>query len=240
MFFETPLPSASSTDPPGRRVLLHLDRVTKCDSSGVPYFNELSLLIRSRQSWGIFNPNYHALQVLLRCIYEGHLLDKGNIITKSLVSWPIGVAPGLKRSLSCAENSHFFTSLYGKKGKQRQEVLLIREMTGLSEESWRQPMIYLSNAQKKSFKLSLSLAFEFDLFVIDSKAYKVFKRSGLWSQQMQDILEDRLRSSSLLLVGANDSMLAKLCKRALVIDHGNLVFRGTGEESVSYLRRFTS
>jgi len=220
------------TKPPS---LVHLERATKLAPSGKAAFEDLSLRIRAGQRWVVFSQELHTRSALLQCVAGLQQPERGAVTIRGHVSWPLGQVPGLSRKLSCAENSRFLLGIYGQRGQLEVELALVQELMDLSQAEWGEPLGHHSVGIRNRFKLALSLACDFDLYVIGAKALLAARRSPGWTAPWQTLLERRLQTRAVLSSGVQPLAGLEAGSRGLVLAEGKLVMRGALADCQAYL-----
>ena len=97
---------------------------------------------------------------------------------------------------------------------------------GLELRQWRQPLKQLPAISKTKLHLALSLAFDFDVYVVDPTAIRPMVRAGEWSEGWQQLLLKRLESRALITLAGPPMQLDSHCGRGLVLQQGQVVARG--------------
>ncbi len=206
--------------------LVHLDRVSLSHPQGETGLSDLSLRIRGGERWQVFCDDRRIRSSLLQCV-AGLLPPTSGVVTiRGHVSWPLGQVSGLSSKLSCAENSRFLAGIYGRPGEREHDLDLIRRLCGFSTARWSEPLNQLSGACKQHFRLALSLAFDFDLYVLDPSALRALRREGGWSEHWQATLQQRLQQRAVITIGSDDLGVADSCRKGLVVAQGQVVAKG--------------
>ena len=222
---------AHVTKPP---TLVHIDRATRLNEDKVPVFSDLSLRIRAGQRWVLFCKEQEAITALLQCLAGLQQPEQGAVTIRGHVSWPLGQVAGVSNKLSCAENCRFLAGIYGQRGQINQDLALVEELMALQREQWLRPLVKLPSAVKTRLKLALSLAFDFDLYLIDASGLQHFRRTPLWTDTWQGLLEQRLRTRAVLSAGLIPMEVGGAGAKGLVLVKGQLVKKGSLAECQDY------
>lgn len=206
--------------------LVHLHRVSLRDSRGETVLSNLSLRIRAGQRWQVFCEDRRVRSRLLQCVAGLLPPQSGAVTIQGHVSWPLGQVAGLSNKLSCGENSRFLAGIYGQPGQREQELELIRQLCGFSAADWTEPLNQLGGAAKQRFRLALSLAFDFDLYVFNPSAFRSLDRQGGWTEPWQATLERRLRERAVITLGPDDMGVGAFCRSGLVLENGRVLTKG--------------
>jgi capsular polysaccharide transport system ATP-binding protein len=193
---------------------------------GKTTLRDLSFRIRAGERWQVLSDNRLLSACLLRCVAGLTPPQAGAVTIRGHVSWPLGQVSGLSRQLSCAENSRFFAGVYGQHGQREQELHLIQQLSDLNSAHWQQPYSKLPAASQHQFKLALSLAFDFDLYVLDPTALLGLHRRGAWTEEWQALLQRRLQERAVITLGSDKLGVADHCRKGLVLSQGRMLAQG--------------
>jgi ABC-type polysaccharide/polyol phosphate transport system ATPase subunit len=215
--------------------LVHLERATKLAPSGTAAFADLSLRVRAGQRWVVFSQERDSRSALLQCVAGLQQPERGSVTIRGHVSWPLGQVPGLSGKLSCDENSRFLLGIYGQRGHLEEELALVQELMGISREQWCGPLGNQRGAIMSRLKLALSLACDFDLYVINDTPLLAFRQSPCWTEPWQILLERRLQTRAVLCGGVQPLVGLEAGSKGLVLAEGKLVMKGALAECQAYL-----
>lgn len=202
-----------------------------------PIFKNLSLAINPGDRIGLFSSENIESLTLINCLAGITPLDKGKLIQNGAISWPLGANDTLDSKLSGYANAQFAVELYGKPGFANEELELILELSGLSREQFHQPYGTYKGLEKDHFKLSLSLAFDFDCYLIG--------RIGCWKQKTKDqkspvvlkYMREKLEGKALAISSANQAVFAfRYCTKGVAIVDGSIVYSGDPEVCLEIIR----
>lgn len=217
--------------------LVHVDRAThKIVGRGV-VFEQISLRIRAGETWVIFSTNGEGGSRLLRCISGLEDIDEGSIKIKAHVSWLMGHPNGINNALSAAENSRFLAGVFGNRKTRAEELEVIQSLSGLAEQAWKEPLKNLKSLQKLSFRLAVSMAFDFDLYIIDPSVFRPLRQTTFWSKKWEKVLGSRFTNRAILTCGEDEMGIANKCQKAVVIDRGKVVAKGPTELCRAFLKK---
>ncbi|WEX10244.1 ABC transporter ATP-binding protein [Chelativorans sp. AA-79] len=112
----------------------------------------------------ILGPNGAGKSTLMRLIAGTELPDEGKVVRHGRVSWPLGFAGGFNGSMTGIENIRFVARIYGQ-----QTEAVIDYVRGFSElgRSLGLPVRTYSNGMKARLAFGLSMAIDFDCYLID-------------------------------------------------------------------------
>ena len=133
-------------------------------------------------------------------------------------SWPIGFGGGFQGSLSGLDNIRFISRIYEKPYK---EVLgRVDEFAELGP-ALKQPVKQYSSGMRARLAFGLSLAIEFDCYLIDEL---IAVGDARFQRKCRDELFER-RSDRAFLMASHDVITVRsVCDRALIIESGKAKF----------------
>lgn len=200
--------------------MIELQKVTKSYpvKNGVRYIlNEVSVTIPDRTNLAILGPNGAGKSTLLRLIGGAEPADNGAIITDSNISWPLGLTSGFQGSLTGRENVLFVCRINGLNRDESRHV--IHQVTEFAElgEYFDMPVSTYSSGMKGRLSFGLSMAFEFDVYLIDeltSVGDMIFR------EKAKAAFEQIRKRASLVFVSHNLGTLLQSCQSALFVRDG--------------------
>jgi capsular polysaccharide transport system ATP-binding protein len=152
--------------------------------------------------------------------------DEGTIRKTSRVSFPLGFMGGVNNKHSAKENARYIARLYGLDPDYVESFC--RWVCGLGE-YFEMPLATYSSGMRSRFSFSLLLSIEFDIYLIDegmpATADVEFNRKA------GNILQERLKKSTVVIVSHSPKTLEKFCRTAAVLKNGTLYQFETLEEA---------
>ena len=152
--------------------------------------------------------------------------DEGEIRRECRISFPLGFMGGVVGKLSAMENSRYIARLYGLDPDYVEAFC--RWLCGL-EEYFDQPLGTYSSGMKSRFTFALLLALEFDIYLIDEGMPS--STDVEFNRKAGEILRERLRTTTIVIVSHQPETLEKYCRSAGVLMNGQLHMFDTLEEA---------
>ena len=172
---------------------------------------------------GILGRNGSGKSTLVRLLGGVEAPTKGVIRRSMSISWPIGLAAGFQPMLSGADNARFIARIYGR--PIRETVDFVEDFAELGE-YMRMPMMTYSSGMRSRLSLAVSLAIDFDCYLVDEALAVGDTRFGR-------AFAERIERSGLILVSHSPAMVRKLCTRAAVLDQGQITFYADIDEALA-------
>jgi len=203
--------------------MIILDNLTKSymTSKGRHYlFKNLSLTLPSGKSIGLLGKNGAGKSTLLRIIGGIDYPDSGQVITHSRISWPVGLAGGFQGSLTGRQNVRFVARLYVAEDQVASKIKFVEDFAEIGK-YFDMPVKSYSSGMRARLTFGLSMAFDFDYYLIDEV-------SGVgdasFRKKSAELIEERRQTSNFIMVTHNLKRLGKQCDVAVVLMDGKAVF----------------
>jgi capsular polysaccharide transport system ATP-binding protein len=179
--------------------------------------------IERGEKLGILGRNGSGKSTLVRMIAGVEAPNKGRIRTSMSISWPIGSGAGIKPTLTGEENARFIARIYGK---NEDRIVKFMDSFAELEEYFLMPVMTYSSGMRSRLSLSISLAVDFDCFLVDEALAVGDTRFGR-------AFEERIQRSGLILISHSPALVRRLCTRAAVLDQGILTFYDDLDEALA-------
>ena len=185
-----------------------------------------SFTVEPGSSLGILAPNGTGKTTLVNMMAGIEQPDEGEIIRRSRISFPLGFMGGVINRLSAMENCRFIARLYGKDPDYLEAFC--RWVCGL-EEYFDMPVGTYSAGMRARFSFALLLALDFDIYLIDEGMPST--TDAEFNKKAGQILFERLKTATVVIVSHQASTLEKFCRSAAVLRNGQLHMFDTLEEA---------
>jgi capsular polysaccharide transport system ATP-binding protein len=129
-------------------------------------------------------------------------------------SWPLGFGGGFQGSLTGYDNARFIARIYGRNYKDIQSF--VREFSELGEQL-RMPVKTYSSGMRARLAFALSLAIEFDCYLIDEI---ILVGDQNFQRKCHYELFDKRRDKAMLLASHDTHTIRELCDKAIVVHGG--------------------
>jgi len=181
-------------------------------------FKDLSFKINTGESIAILGANGAGKSTLLRILGGIDLPDSGTIQTDSTISWPVGLVGGFQGSLTGRENVTFVSRIYAEKKKVPEKVRYVEEFAELGV-YFDRPFKTYSSGMRSRVTFGLSMAFNFDVYLIDEVTAAGDQR---FREKSKHLLMERKKVADFLMVDHNLWGLKLHCDRAFILDGGKI------------------
>ncbi|MEL6619366.1 MAG: ATP-binding cassette domain-containing protein [Pseudomonadota bacterium] len=209
--------------------MLEFENVSKSFWTGTQHkviLDRVSFRVDMGNSLGILAPNGTGKTTLINMMAGLEKPDEGEIRRGCNISFPLGFMGGVITKISALENSRYIARLYGLDPDYVESFC--RWLCNL-DEYFDQPIGTYSSGMRARFSFALMLALDFDIYLIDegmpsSTDMEFNRRAG-------DVLRERLRTTTIIIVSHQASTLEKFARSAAVLLDGKLHMFDTLEEA---------
>ncbi|WP_434352648.1 ABC transporter ATP-binding protein [Psychrobacter sp. HD31] len=189
-------------------------------------FKDLNLTIEDKQSVGLLGRNGAGKSTLLRIICGLDRPDSGVVETDSTISWPVGVAGGFQGSLTGRQNVRFVCRLYSSGAFIDEKIRFVEEFADIGR-YFDMPVKSYSSGMKSRLTFGLSLAFDFDYYMLDEAGAV---GDAAFRKRSEEILEARRKQAGFLVVSHNLGDIERNCDIGVVLmNQSAKVFTNTKE-----------
>jgi len=192
-------------------------------------FKDLSFRIETGESVAILGANGAGKSTLLRILGGIDLPDSGRIESDCSISWPVGLVGGFQGSLTGRENVTFVSRIYSDKGSVAEKVRYVEEFAELGV-YFDRPFKTYSSGMRSRVTFGLSMAFNFDVYLIDEVTAAGDQR---FREKSKRVLIERKKNADFLMVDHNLWGLKLHCDRAFLLDSGKIEMFNDLDEAVA-------
>ena len=198
-----------------------------------PVFSNIDFSVGRSGRLAILGRNGQGKSTLIKML--GGILPptEGEIVWNMSSSWPIGFGGGFQGSLSGLDNIRFLARLYGR---SYQDTLERVDSFAELGRSLRLPVKHSSSGMRARLAFGLSLAIEFDCYLIDEL---VAVGDARFQQKCQEELFTHRKDRAFMMASHDVHMVAHYCDRAIIIESGKCKIFEDVQEAVdiySWLR----
>ena len=177
-------------------------------------FNGLNLVIERGQRIALLGRNGAGKSTLIKLIGGVEMPTSGKITRKMSVSWPLGFAGGFQGSLTGYDNARFISRIY------QRDYADIREFVEDFTELGRQlnmPVKTYSSGMRARLAFALSLAIEFDCYLIDEI---ILVGDQNFQRKCNEEMFEKRSDRAMLIASHATDFIRNFCNRAVVIHQG--------------------
>ncbi|MCW1956147.1 ABC transporter ATP-binding protein [uncultured Lentibacter sp.] len=209
--------------------MLEFNNVSKSFWTGTQrkvILEKVSFRVELGSSLGILAPNGTGKTTLINMMSGLEKPDEGSILRECKISFPLGFMGGVVPRHTAVENSRFIARLYGLDPDYVEAFC--RWLCNLGE-YFEQPLGTYSQGMRARFSFALLLALDFDIYLIDEGMPN--STDVEFNRKAGEILRDRLRTTTVIIVSHQAQVLEKFARSAAVLIDGKLHMFDTLEEA---------
>jgi capsular polysaccharide transport system ATP-binding protein len=200
--------------------MLEFRNVSKSFWTGTQHkviLDQVSFRVELGKSMGILAPNGTGKTTLINMMAGLEKPDDGEIVRDCNISFPLGFMGGVVGKVSAMENSRYIARLYGLDPDYVESFC--RWLCGLGE-YFDQPLGTYSAGMRARFSFALMLALDFDMYLIDEGMPSTTDVE--FNRKAGEILQERLRTTTIVIVSHQAETLEKFARTAAVLMDGQL------------------
>jgi capsular polysaccharide transport system ATP-binding protein len=202
--------------------MIHVEGLTKSyvhKGKRVTVFKDLSFQIEKGESVALLGRNGAGKSTLLRLLGGIDLPDRGTIRRSGSISWPVGLTGGFQGSLSARENLTFVCKIYTPAENVKDRIKYVEEFAEIGE-YFDRPFKTYSSGMRSRVAFGLSMAFDFDVYLIDEVTSAGDERFRAKSRK---VLQEKHEKADFIMVDHNLLGLKFHCNRAFLLHQGRLI-----------------
>jgi capsular polysaccharide transport system ATP-binding protein len=211
--------------------MLSVDHISKTYSTRRgrhKVLHDVTFQLERGQHLGVLGRNGAGKSTLIRLLAGAERPTSGNIRRGMSVSWPLAFGGAFQSNLTGLDNLKFVCRIYGV--DYRPLVPFVEEFTELGE-YFREPVHHYSNGMMTRLAFALSIAIEFDCFLIDEAMVVGDVR---FHERCHIELFHKRSDRAFILVTHDANVIKLYCKNASVLHDGRLIPFSTVDEAYDF------
>lgn len=201
-------------------------------------FDRVSIDFPHRHTIALMGGNGAGKSTLLRLISGAEQPDSGIVRRAGTISWPVGLTSGYNSSMTGIENALFVARLYGA-----DPDFVVDYVSWFSElgPAMRQPIRTYSSGMKSRFGFGLSMAFDFDIYLVDEAMSVGDTR---FRDKCLAVFQDKIgpaddRRAGMILISHSQKTIQEWCECGFLLADGALRFYPDTEALLSAYRNLS-
>jgi capsular polysaccharide transport system ATP-binding protein len=199
--------------------MLSVEQVSKIyETRHGPYrvFDNVSFMLQRGRNLGILGRNGAGKSTMIRLISGAERPTNGRIRRGMRISWPLAFTGAFAHNLTGLDNLKFVCRVYGIDYKPL--VPFVEDFTELGA-FFREPVLHYSHGMMTRLAFALSMAIEFDCFLIDEAMIVGDVR---FHERCHYELFQKRKDRAFILVSHDVSAIKTYCENAVVLHEGGL------------------
>jgi capsular polysaccharide transport system ATP-binding protein len=199
--------------------MIHIDNVSKCYHTRLgrrAVLDRVSLRLERGRNIGILGRNGAGKSTLIRLLSGAERPTSGRIVRNMTVSWPLAFGGAFQANLTGLDNLKFVCRIHGV--DYRPLVKFVEDFTELGL-YFREPVSHYSHGMISRLGFALSMAVEFDCFLIDEA---MVVGDARFHERCHIELFQKRKDRAFVLVSHDPNVIKLYCERACVLVDGHL------------------
>ncbi len=216
--------------------MICLDDVSKIYQTRVgahTVLNKVSLRLDRGHNIGILGRNGAGKSTLIRLISGAEHPSSGRIMRQMSVSWPLAFGGAFQQHLTGLDNLKFVCRVYGVDYKPL--VPFVEDFTELGV-YFREPVLHYSQGMLTRLAFALSMAIEFDCFLIDEA---MVVGDARFHERCHKELFHKRKDRAFILVTHDADVIKLYCENAVVLHQGKLLEFPSVDEAYDFYQTMT-
>jgi capsular polysaccharide transport system ATP-binding protein len=186
----------------------------------------INLTVTKGERIALLGRNGAGKSTLIKQIGGVELPDSGRIIRSMTNSWPIGFNGGFQGSLTGYDNARFIARIYGKSYDEMRDF--VADFTELGT-ALKQEVKTYSSGMRARLAFALSLAIEFDCYLIDEV---ILVGDQNFQRKCQRELFEKRADRAMIIASHDMNTIRGICDRALLIHNGEGVIYNIVDDGI--------
>lgn len=183
-------------------------------------FRDLSFTFPQGANIGLIGRNGAGKSTLLRLLGGIDTPDQGEVRTDARISFPVALGGGFLPALTARENVSFVARIHGFHGQDlRRLVRYVQDFAEIGD-YFDLPMESYSSGMRSRVTFGMSMAFDFDYYLIDEV---MAVGDAQFKAKSKAVLLDRLARANVILTSHNMSDIRQFCNVVVHVDAGHVL-----------------
>ena len=206
----------------------HVSKVYRTRQGPHRVLNDISFQLEPGRHLGIVGRNGAGKSTLIRLIAGAEQPTSGVIRRGMSVSWPLAFGGAFQPHLTGLDNLKFVCRVYGV--DYRPLIPFVEEFTELGD-YFREPVMHYSHGMLTRLAFALSMAIEFDCFLIDEAMVVGDVR---FHERCHIEMFHKRKDRAFILVTHDANVIKLYCKNVSVLHDGSLIAFPTVDQAYDF------
>jgi capsular polysaccharide transport system ATP-binding protein len=193
-------------------------------------FRDVSFEIPDGVNVGILGRNGAGKSTLVRLLAGVDIPNEGRITRTGRISWPMGLTSGLQTGMSGRENARFVCRIQGVPSHGIPAILDWVEEFAEIDKFFDLPVRTYSSGMRARLRFAITMAFDFDLYIIDELTAVGDQR---FKKKSRMVFKEKRSKASFIKVSHSLSELMTECDSGIFINEQTLTYYPAVEDAVA-------
>lgn len=212
-------------------VLTNVAKGFQTNSGWRVVLDDINMRVDKGERLGILGGNGAGKSTLIRIIGGADLPTSGRIHRGLSVSWPIAFSGGFQGSLTGIDNLRFICRIYN--ASYENALPFVEDFTELGS-YLKEPVKTYSSGMAAKLGFAISMAIEFDCFLIDEVIAVGDER---FRAKCHYELFEKRSDRSMIMVSHDPGIVREYCESASVLRNGELISYSSVDDAYEFYRR---
>ncbi|MBB3356490.1 capsular polysaccharide transport system ATP-binding protein [Novosphingobium sp. BK486] len=194
--------------------------------------NNVNFTVERGDRLALLGRNGAGKTTLIKLIGGVEMPTSGKVHRTMTVSWPLGFAGGFQGSLTGYDNARFIARIYGRDYKEMRDF--IEDFTELGRQL-RMPVKTYSSGMRARLAFGLSLAIEFDCYLIDEI---ILVGDQNFQRKCHHELFEKRSDRTMILASHSNDAVRQYCNKALLLSNGHAELQTDVEQALAVYSQF--
>jgi capsular polysaccharide transport system ATP-binding protein len=191
-------------------------------------FDNVNLTVSRGERVGLLGRNGAGKSTLIKLIGGVEMPTSGKVTRNMSVSWPLGFSGAFQGSLTGYDNARFIARIY--QCDYTDLRAFVEDFTELGRQL-KMPVKTYSSGMRARLAFALSLAIEFDCYLIDEV---ILVGDQNFHRKCHHELFDKRIDRAMILASHSTELIREFCNRAVIIDQGRLTEQNDVPAALDY------
>lgn len=188
----------------------------------------INLVVEQGDRVALLGRNGAGKSTLIKLLGGVEMPTSGKITRNMSLSWPLGFAGGFQGSLTGYDNAKFIARIYDRDYREMREF--VEDFTELGRQL-AMPVKTYSSGMRARLAFALSLAIEFDCYLIDEI---ILVGDQNFQRKCHYELFEKRADRSMILASHSTDIVRQYCNRAILINNGYANTYDNVDEAVDF------
>jgi capsular polysaccharide transport system ATP-binding protein len=193
-------------------------------------YKNVNAIFPEGKNIGIIGPNGAGKSTLLRLIGRIDYPDSGYILTNKKISWPVAFSGGFQGSLTGEEIVRFVCRIYNANGQVKEIINFVKNFTELGD-YFKMPIKTYSAGMRARLAFALSMAFDFDYYLIDEVTAVGDEN---FKKKCDQILKEKLKKSNVIIASHSIKLISRFSDIIAIPYQAKLILFNNIKEAVKF------
>ena len=193
--------------------------------------SNVNLTVQKGERVALLGRNGAGKSTLIKLIGGVEMPTSGKITREMTMSWPLGFGGGFQGSLTGYDNARFIARIYQRHYSEIRDF--VEDFTELGSQL-KMPVKTYSSGMRARLAFALSLAIEFDCYLIDEI---ILVGDQNFHQKCHHELFEKRTDRTMILASHSMEIVREVCGRAVVIHQGQANIHTNMDEALDIYSR---